>query len=167
MSTDLPFRMRVHAERAPSQLGFAIQASSYLEPTEAYRLDATRSGLVVYALSEPDLAEVKALLIDGLGAAFNLVFACPAVALRRQSGMILQPILHLRIRACRQSVSLLLHELMERLAQVLEVEYQGDDVIVRTQAPAMRLLGFHSNLTVLAGSRVEMRCQVVRYEPVE
>lgn len=166
MANDFPFKMRVFAQNAPSQLVFALEASNRVPAGECQTLVVTRSGLVVYAASEMDLEEVAQCLRDSFATTYTLDFGAPAVCFRKQNGQLLQPVMHLRIRARRAAVRDILQDLMERLAQVLEVDYQKQDVIVRAEVPALHLLGLYSNLRLLTQGLFELRSQVVQFEAV-
>lgn len=167
MVTDLPLKMRVWAQNAPSQIHFAFAAQAAIATSDRYRLEVDRSGLIVFASTENELEELAHVLQDIHKGRFALEFGLPIVCLRQYKGRLYQPVIHLRIQIQAKAVQTILMDLMDRQARLLEVHYQNDHVVIRAHALLTMFIGYLSNLRILTQGFFDLWLQVVDYSLVQ
>lgn len=167
MNANLPLKMRVWAEGAPSQIRFGLLTQARLPACERYRLETDRNGLVVYACSESELEDLARLLQDIHAGRFVLEFGSPSVCLMQYQGRVYQPIIHLRLRIQMKALQTILLDLMDRQARLLEIHYSNDHVVIRAHALLSMFIGYLSNVRILTQGLFEMWLQVVDYSLVQ
>lgn len=167
MATDLPLKMRVWAQNAPSQIHFAFTAQAVIAASDRYRLEVDRSGLIVFASTESELEELAHILQDMHKGRFALEFGSPMVCLRQYKGRLYQPVIHLRIQIQAKALQTILLDLMDRQACLLEVHYRNDHVVIRAHALLTMFIGYISNLRILTQGLFDLWLQVVDYRLVQ
>ena len=145
---------------------FARQALlDRLSRPHRFRIVGHGSGGQILAASGRALAEAQGLLRQAYGASIG--FGTPSVHtyVDAHTGMLMVPVVFMRIDAPRARGPELRNLLEERRARMQEVEMRRDRVVLRAEMQLSRTLDLEDRIASSTGGAAQVLSWLVRYEP--
>jgi hypothetical protein len=160
----LPLRQMVRATR-PSETPVAgWRGLEGLSRPDRFRILRHGSGGQILARNGLALAEAQVVLRHAYGSSID--FGAPRVhhVIDHATGMILVPIMFLRVDAPRAYRQELLQILLQR-SQASAISTLRDRVVVRTESPLAALIGLERQILDRTNGAAQILCGLSRYSP--
>ena len=133
-----------------------------LPPQPRYTVRVAANGGEIHALNENALVQARRAVTGTFGPAID--FSTPRVHAYTEQGVLLQPLMFVKVNARRAHLQWVVDELRERGARMQEVESQQQRVIVRAEAWLAALLGFEQAVQAATTHSAQVWCWLVRYQ---
>ena len=160
----LPLRQMVSAS-GDAALRFARQdlLDGFGRP-DRYRLKSHGAGGQILASGDLALAEARAVLAQAYGASVS--FGVPTVHTYRDtpSGILMVPVIFLRVDAPRPHAHELRQLLARRGAELKEVDLKRHRVVVRAELELSRALGVAAEIGALTDGAAQVLSWLLRYQ---
>jgi hypothetical protein len=127
-----------------------------------YELSLADDGGEIRALDEKALEQARQVVTSTFGPALD--FGTPRVHAYTEQGVLLEPLMFVKVNARRAHLQWLVDELRGRGARMQEVELQRQRVIVRAEAWLAALLGFEQAVLAATTHSAQVSTWLVRYE---
>ncbi|HEY9447716.1 MAG TPA: hypothetical protein VIQ62_11650 [Burkholderiales bacterium] len=166
MSVYLPYPLEQIARSAHTrfQTGFARMASHLLPDLEDVAYETSSHGLKILAGDESALATPVEILRQAYGA--DVEIAPARVRLIRETGIVKEPVMTLRIDVSPADVQRVLKDLEQREVVLHDVAVQEPGASIRAQAPLRKLLGYQQTLDALTNDSARLSLSISHYAPV-
>jgi hypothetical protein len=145
------------------QRGFARMTMHLLPYFRDAVLEASDKGLMIFAASELALALPTEVLRQIY--ADDVRLEEPMVRLF-YGDAVEEPIMWVRTAVPRPSAEPVVHDLLDRSAEIEEVDWLAPSPIVRAKAPLRELLGYPAALSALCEGKAELEMWLSHYAPV-
>lgn len=161
----LPLRQTVRASRATAAGLGGGRGLDGLSRPDRFRILRLGSGGQILARNGLALTEAQVVLQHACGR--SIEFAPPSVhrVIDHATGVILAPMMFVRIDAPRRYRQALLQMLAQRSVQQRDVAVQRDRIVVRTEAPLASLIGLERQVLESTGGAARIVCRLSRYSP--
>jgi predicted membrane GTPase involved in stress response len=160
---EFPVRQLARGVGTRFQIGFARLTMRLLPEFKDVVLEASNNGLRLLAASETALALPEEILRQLYGK--DVQFSEPEVRFAR-GPKVHEPIMSVRAAVSRPYTEPVLHELINRKAEIAEVDWLAPIPTIRAKAPLRELLGFHKALARTAEGKAELHMWLSHYAPM-
>jgi hypothetical protein len=145
------------------QIGFARMTMHLLPRFEEAALEPSERGLKILATNEAALAQPGEVIRQIH--AEHVMLEAPQVRLL-YGETVQEPIMWVRAGAARAYTEAVVHDLLTRGAEIVEVDWMAALPVVRARAPLRQLLGYAQALAALSQDTAELRTWLSHYAPV-
>jgi hypothetical protein len=160
----LPLRQRVSAAGDAAIVLARQGLLDWLAKPDKYRIVRHGDGGQILAVSEPALAEARAVLRQAYGSLVTFGIPMVHTYVDPQAETLMVPMMFLRIDAPRSHAQDLRRMLADRCAEIKEMDLQRQRVVVRAEVELARSLGLQGQVDEMTDGRAHMLAWLLRYQ---